>query len=152
MNLSTAFHRSGVPGVVAYRALRLDRKCVGAAILFAMLVSGCAGDGGSAPDLALGDLPALIERGQIRILSPHPASVGGLPRQPNYVSMEQGLADAFVRLQGLDPVWVWVDEHDDLIPWLLEGRGDIIAANLTITPARQDQIAYDAGDGSVVGQ
>jgi membrane-bound lytic murein transglycosylase MltF len=32
--------------------------------------------------------------------------------------------------------------RDQLIPWLVEGRGDIAAANLTITPQRQKQIEF----------
>jgi membrane-bound lytic murein transglycosylase MltF len=32
--------------------------------------------------------------------------------------------------------------RDQLIPWLLEGRGDIAAANLTITPAREAQVDF----------
>jgi len=32
--------------------------------------------------------------------------------------------------------------RDQLIPWLIEGRGDIAAANLTITPQRQSQVDF----------
>ena len=32
--------------------------------------------------------------------------------------------------------------RDQLIPWLLEGRGDIAAANLTITPEREAQVDF----------
>jgi ABC-type amino acid transport substrate-binding protein len=32
--------------------------------------------------------------------------------------------------------------RDDLLPYLLDGKGDIAAANLTITPARQAQVAF----------
>ncbi len=32
--------------------------------------------------------------------------------------------------------------HDQLIPWLVSGRGDIAAANLTITPQRQSQVDF----------
>ena len=32
--------------------------------------------------------------------------------------------------------------RDQLIPWLVEGRGDIAAANLTITPQRQKRIEF----------
>ncbi|MGD9192479.1 MAG: lytic transglycosylase F [Desulfobacterales bacterium] len=32
--------------------------------------------------------------------------------------------------------------RDQLIPWLVDGRGDIAAANLTITPQRQNQVDF----------
>jgi len=32
--------------------------------------------------------------------------------------------------------------RDQLIPWLVEGRGDIAAANLTVTPQRQKQVDF----------
>jgi len=32
--------------------------------------------------------------------------------------------------------------RDQLIPWLIDGRGDIAAANLTITPHRQKQVEF----------
>jgi membrane-bound lytic murein transglycosylase MltF len=32
--------------------------------------------------------------------------------------------------------------RDQLLPWLVEGRGDIAAANLTITPQRQKQVDF----------
>jgi membrane-bound lytic murein transglycosylase MltF len=32
--------------------------------------------------------------------------------------------------------------RDQLIPWLVDGRGDIAAANLTITPQRQEQVDF----------
>ena len=34
--------------------------------------------------------------------------------------------------------------RDDLLPALIEGRGDIAVANLTITDARQEQVAFSA--------
>ena len=33
---------------------------------------------------------------------------------------------------------------DDLIPALLEGRGDIVAAGMTVTPARRKMVAFSA--------
>jgi len=39
--------------------------------------------------------------------------------------------------------------RDQLIPWLVDGRGDIAAANLTITPQRQKQV--DFSDPLAVG-
>jgi membrane-bound lytic murein transglycosylase F len=126
------------------------RAVAGRALCALLMTSGlgaCGGDSEVTPDveqvdLEIGDLPALVERGRIRVLAPPPASVSGLPRQPHYVALEERLVELFVRLQRLDPEWVWVDEHEDLIPALVEGRGDIIAANLTVTPARAAQIAF----------
>lgn len=34
--------------------------------------------------------------------------------------------------------------RDQLIPWLLEGKGDIAAANLTVTPDREKQVDFSA--------
>jgi membrane-bound lytic murein transglycosylase F len=134
-----------------YRLTAATGKARAARTLYALLVTiglgSCSGERDFTPaverlDLERGDLPTLVERGRIRILSPPPASASGLPRQPHYVALEKRLVEAFVRSQGLDPQWVWVEEHDDLIPALVEGRGDIIAANLTVTPARAEQIAF----------
>jgi membrane-bound lytic murein transglycosylase F len=47
-------------------------------------------------------------------------------------------ADALdVRLQILVP-----PSHADLVPWLLEGKGDVIAASYTVSPERGKQVAF----------
>ena len=33
-------------------------------------------------------------------------------------------------------------DRDELIPWLVEGKGDIAAANLTITPEREKEVDF----------
>ena len=45
--------------------------------------------------------------------------------------------DLSVRLEVVVP-----PNHSDLIPWLLAGKGDVIAANLTVTPEREKQVAF----------
>ena len=42
-----------------------------------------------------------------------------------------------VRLQMVVP-----PSHADLVPWLLQGRGDVIAASYTVTPERGKQVAF----------
>jgi membrane-bound lytic murein transglycosylase F len=44
-----------------------------------------------------------------------------------------------VRLQIIVP-----PSHADLVPWLLEGKGDVIAASYTATPERGRQVAFSA--------
>lgn len=90
-----------------------------------------------------GDLPALRERGRLRIL----VQDGGrdyLPRSGSAAQAERRLVEGFAGELGLEPVWVPVADFDELIPALREGRGDLIADNLTITAARRERIAFSA--------
>lgn len=90
-----------------------------------------------------GDLGALQERGSLRILIP--ANVGGvfyLPRAGWPVVAQHELAEAFARSEGLEPELVPITRFSDLIPALLDGHGDIIAANLTVTEQRRRTIGF----------
>lgn len=90
-----------------------------------------------------GDLDALKKRGKLRILAQRFETEGqSLPRQSSALHAEQALAQAFAEEQGLKPVLVFVDGVDELIPALIEGRGDIIATNLTITASRKESVSY----------
>jgi membrane-bound lytic murein transglycosylase F len=90
-----------------------------------------------------GDLQALKKRGKLRILTQRLEAEGQfLPRQASPLRAEHALAQAFAEEQGLEPVSVFVDGVDELIPALIEGRGDVIATNLTITESRKESISY----------
>jgi membrane-bound lytic murein transglycosylase F len=89
-----------------------------------------------------GDLEALRNRGTVRLLAPRGAEVYGLPRQTHFPILERRFAESVVRSLGLEPVWVWVDSHEDLVPMLLEGRGDVIVALYTITEPRREAVAF----------
>lgn len=89
-----------------------------------------------------GDLPALQARGQLRVLAPRRGEVHVLPRYGHPYDHEQQLAAAFADSLGLAVETVWVDEYEDLIPALLAGRGDLIVANLSVTPSRAERIAF----------
>jgi membrane-bound lytic murein transglycosylase MltF len=80
-----------------------------------------------------GDLPALRERGALRVLMPRLSAEPGLPRRGHLSRLERELTAAFAESEGLEPVWVYVDDHEDLIPALLGGQGDLVAALLTAT-------------------
>lgn len=91
-----------------------------------------------------GDLSALHARGQLRIIVPQLGEVDRLPRRGHPAVYERNLAAEFASSLGLEPVWVVVSQRDQLIPTLLEGRGDLIAANLTVTAERREHIAFSA--------
>ena len=91
-----------------------------------------------------GDLPALRQRGTIRIIVPRRTSRSGLPRVGHPLDFDRELAADFVRSLNLQPRFVWMSRHEELIPALLEGRGDVVAASLAVTADRQARVAFSA--------
>jgi membrane-bound lytic murein transglycosylase F len=90
-----------------------------------------------------GDLDALKRRGKLRILLPANLTGGRyLPRKGSPVGQQQEVAEDFARSLGLEPVLVPVAAFKNLIPELLQGKGDLIAANLTVTEARKEEINF----------
>ncbi|MEX2497408.1 MAG: transporter substrate-binding domain-containing protein [Wenzhouxiangellaceae bacterium] len=97
-----------------------------------------------------GDLSAMIERRTIRALVPYSRTFYFLDREGN----QRGLSHAFMQAfeeqindkldSGLLKVSVVLVPvtRDRLIPWLLAGRGDLIAADLTTTPERAESVLF----------
>jgi len=88
-----------------------------------------------------GDLPALREHGKLRILIT-PLNDKWLPRKGSTFSREQEMAIKLAEHLNLEAVFVHVENFSDLIPQLNEGRGDVIAANLTITASRREHLQF----------
>ncbi len=88
-----------------------------------------------------GDLDGIKKRGALRVLTRNNPISYFLYRGRQYgfdYELARMLADDIgVRLEMVVP-----PEHGDLIPWLLDGRGDLIAASLSITPERAKTIAF----------
>jgi len=96
-----------------------------------------------------GDLDGMLERGLIRILTAHNPMLYTLDgaRQRGIVYeaaslFERALNQRFKR--GLLKVSVIIIplRRDRLLPALVEGLGDLVAANLTITPPRLEQVDF----------
>ena len=96
-----------------------------------------------------GDLDGMIQRRQIRILAPYSKTFYFIDRGAQYGlayevgrvfedDLNQKLNNKHIRVH---VVFVPVD-RDQIIPSLLEGRGDIAMANLTITPERLKQVDF----------
>ena len=90
----------------------------------------------------MGDLDALRELGRLRILIPQLDDVDHLPRQVDLLDRERHLAESLAQALGLEPEWIVLSARDELVGYLVEGRGDLIAANLTVTDERSESIAF----------
>jgi membrane-bound lytic murein transglycosylase MltF len=101
-------------------------------------------------NLWTGDLDVLIRHRAIRVLVPYSKTLyfvdyGGTQRGMSYEFM-RAFEDALNQKLGrgdlrIHAVFIAVS-RDQLIPLLLSGQGDVVAANLTITPSRLQQVDF----------
>ncbi|MCO1336025.1 transporter substrate-binding domain-containing protein [Microbulbifer sp. OS29] len=92
--------------------------------------------------IELGDLAALRKRGRLRLLSLRGPLESALPREGLPMNEWRQLAQKFAHSRGLRPQWVYVDNFAELIPALIEGRGDVIATNFSRTEERKALLAF----------
>ncbi|GAB2513934.1 transporter substrate-binding domain-containing protein [Microbulbifer agarilyticus] len=88
-----------------------------------------------------GDLDAIKKRGMLRILIDI-ANTDSLHREATQQDIEIELARRKAEKLGLEPVVLFVENFDRLIPLLNEGKGDIIANNLVPTRERAELIDF----------
>ncbi|MDH5326239.1 MAG: transporter substrate-binding domain-containing protein [Gammaproteobacteria bacterium] len=87
-----------------------------------------------------GDFDTLQQRGQIRVVMPRFGNQDGfLPRQGSPLNVDIELLHRFAEREKLNVVWVFVDSFELTGQALLQGKADIIAANMTVTPERKKQ-------------
>ena len=96
-----------------------------------------------------GDLDGMVERGFVRLLTaynPIYLSYDGIGQKGLAVDLSRAFEEHLSELTGTKAgalqVIIMPVSRDDLLPYLLDGKGDIAAANLTITPARQAQVEF----------
>ena len=96
-----------------------------------------------------GDLDGMVERGFVRILTvynPLFFAYDGIEQRGLAVDIAREFEKHLRKELGKPArhlnVMLIVVPRDELIPALLEGRGDIATANLTITPEREELVAF----------
>ncbi len=94
------------------------------------------------PYVERGDLDSITQHGYLRVLSPSHSHSTHLPRQGFPQNHEHELLESFAESIGVKLGYVAIDRYEDLIPSLLAGKGDLIAANFTITPHRKKQVHF----------
>ena len=93
------------------------------------------------PPRYTGDLPVLQKRGVLRVIVP-PERVDHMPRFGEPVTVDYDLAHGLSEALKLKLELVKAGSFAEMMTWLLEGQGDIVAASLTITPERQQRAAF----------
>ena len=98
----------------------------------------------------VGDLPQLVERRFIRVLTVYNKTnyfMDGLQQRGITYEIAKAFEDFINKDQKIKksrPIQIAMVpvSRDQLIPWLLEGRGDVIAANMTITDERAALVSF----------
>jgi membrane-bound lytic murein transglycosylase F len=106
------------------------------------LASACVGAWLLAAGAAGADLAEIQKRGTLRVVV-----VDGSPAffrlQPGAdPGFDRELLDGFAALHKLTVQPVTAPSWNALLPWLLEGKGDVVAGGVTLTPARAKQIDF----------
>lgn len=92
-------------------------------------------------ELFTGDLSAIKERGVLRVLTRN-NGVNYFLHHGKQMGFEYELAEQLAKQLGVRLEMVVPNARDQLIPWLLAGRGDMIAASMTVTPERKRLIRF----------
>ncbi len=96
-----------------------------------------------------GDLDGMVERRTVRVLTAYSRTLyfidNGTPRGTAYDQgklLEEHLNKTFKSARLTIRVQFIPLSRDELLPALLEGKGDIVMANLTVTPERSDIVDF----------
>jgi membrane-bound lytic murein transglycosylase F len=87
------------------------------------------------------DLDSILARDTLRVLTRNSAYTYFLHRGTE-MGFEYELAHDLAEKLGVNLRMVVPPSWDDMIPWLLAGKGDIIASAMTITPERERHVQF----------
>lgn len=116
--------------------------------VFLFFLAACSGpsrehqaEEDSAPTTIQRDISEVLEEGQIRALTDFSSSsyfiYKGIP-----MGFEYELLERFATYLGVDLKIVLVDDMDEIIEELDQGKGDLIAANFTVTNDRKKRTSF----------
>ncbi|WP_096084978.1 transporter substrate-binding domain-containing protein [Agaribacterium haliotis] len=97
----------------------------------------------SPPYLSTADFGPIQVHGRLRFIAPRGlAEEQAVSDRAPVLKEFYDLAEAFAKRLELEAEWIWVDDRNELIPALLEGRGDLIISNMSVTEKRQQLVSY----------
>ncbi len=96
------------------------------------------------------DLRDIRWRRVLRVLLPNlRTELSFSPNAASAYQYEIELVKRFAEKQYLELDWIRVNRWEDLIPSLLAGKGDLIAANITVTESRKRKVSFTVPIGTV---
>jgi membrane-bound lytic murein transglycosylase F len=129
------------------RSFHARRACQGSGLPVALstlsLVLSCAPEVEERPDpeIAAGDLREILERGTLRVLVPTlPEDDLQRAGAPDVEDREMVLA--FAARLGLGCEFISVDSRSEILERLEQGYGDVVTAQLTVTPDRDARLRF----------
>ncbi|MDH5425747.1 MAG: transporter substrate-binding domain-containing protein [Gammaproteobacteria bacterium] len=105
-------------------------------------ILSCTDNNASSKHQHTGDFERIIQSKQLRVLIPRTEGNLYLPRQGYPLDTEIKQLEEFAHLHKLSLKKIYVPDFSQLIPSLIDGYGDIISANMTVTNERKDFIDY----------
>ena len=93
-------------------------------------------------ELFTGDLDGIKKRGELRVLVTATPELDEMPRRISPRDYDRIFLSDIAESMGLVLKYVYVEKFSELIPALREGRGDIIADNISITGDRKKLVDY----------
>lgn len=93
------------------------------------------------PPKYTGDLEALRPHDNLRVIV-RPDPIAFMPRNAEPVSIDREIAHGLAEVLGLKLEVVVAADYGRMVEMLTEGEGDIIAAGMTITDSRQEQVLF----------
>jgi membrane-bound lytic murein transglycosylase F len=87
------------------------------------------------------DLPGIEARGRLRMITRNNPVTYYLHRGRER-GFEYQLLRRFAESQDLELDVVVPPAHQDLLQWLQDGKGDVVAASMTVTPERKEKAAF----------
>ena len=88
-----------------------------------------------------GDLPEIRSHGVLRVIT-RLEPIAFLPHNAEPVTLDRDVARGLAEMLGLELRLVIADNYTQMIEKLLAGEGDLVAAGLSITEARQKQVDF----------
>ena len=115
-----------------------------ALLTLALAAAGCEREPeAEAPPPALtSDWQAIAERGVLRLAGRAFDGFDTLPSQGLSTEQYRELADAFAARHGLRAEWRMASSIGELLALVADGRADIAVSNITVTPARSENVAF----------
>ena len=132
----------------------MQRILISALLTLLLALTGCSNDEGNRQVAAAAttDITATTtatadtnapKRAALRVIMPRNLQgLEQLPRNGLPKTEEYHLLELYAEAANLEIVPVRIDDYNQLIPTLLEGKGDIVVDNLSVTEARKKQVSF----------